>query len=99
MAGDGMSATCVDNPRLGLVGCGATYGGEVQHSVARVPWSTSPDGMAHITGRLSTIDKCWAFGKDGVLTDPINVSGLQLDARNVWRQEMSEQRRASLVTA
>lgn len=52
-------ATCTDNPRLGLKGCGATYGGELQHSVARCKWSTHPDGRAHLTGTVNQIDKLW----------------------------------------
>jgi len=46
----------------------------MQHSVARVPWGASADGRAHITGRLSTIDKCWTKG--GVLRNQAEVAGL-----------------------
>lgn len=52
-------STCTDNTRLGIIGCGAEYGGERQHCVARAGWSTQPDGRAHITGALSTIDSLW----------------------------------------
>jgi hypothetical protein len=55
-------AQCVDSPRSGIIGCGVTYTGERQHCVARAPWSTHPDGRAHITGALSTIDKMWQKG-------------------------------------
>ncbi len=78
-------ATCSDNPRLGRIGCGQTFGGEMQHSVARVSWSAHPDGMAHVTGRLSTIDKCWAKGKGGEMANPADL-GFHQDARGVWRQ-------------
>ncbi len=54
-----MTTKCTSNPRLGLIGCGAEYGGERQHSVARVAWSEHDDGRAHITGALSTIDALW----------------------------------------
>ena len=29
-------STCIDNPNLGRIGCGATYSGELQHAVAVV---------------------------------------------------------------
>lgn len=77
-------ATCSDNPRLGRVGCGQTFGGEMQHSVARVSWSDHPDGMAHVTGRLSTIERCWAKGA-GEMANPADL-GFHQDARGVWRQ-------------
>ena len=79
-----MSGTCSDNHRLGRIGCGQTYGGEMQHSVAKVSWSQHPDGMAHITARLSTIEKCWAKG-DGEMANPADL-GFHQDARGVWRQ-------------
>ena len=82
-------ATCSNNPRLGRVGCGQTFGGEMQHSVARVSWSTHPDGMAHITGRLSTIEACWSQGLgkngNGEMANPVDL-GFHQDARGVWRQ-------------
>ncbi len=79
-----MSATCSDNHRLGRIGCGATFGGEMQHSVAKVSWSTHPDGMAHITAKDSTIRHLWAKGKDE-MANPADV-GLHQDARGVWRR-------------
>jgi len=88
---------CVDNPRLGITGCRASYGGEMQHSVARVPWGASADGRAHITGRLSTIDKCWTKG--GVLRNPAEVAGLVQDDRGVWRQDMTAAQREALAAA
>ena len=52
-------ATCSDNSTVGITGCGASYGGELQHSVARCSWSTHPDGRAHITGTVNQIDYLW----------------------------------------
>ena len=54
----GIPTSCGDNPKLGIIGCGARYSGELQHSVARVPWSSKPDGRAHITLSPSTA-KAW----------------------------------------
>jgi hypothetical protein len=56
----------------------------MQHCVARVSWSEHPDGMAHITAKLSTIEYLWAKGK----TEPANPAelGLHQDARGVWRR-------------
>lgn len=56
-------AECGDNPRLGIVGCGATYTGERQHSVALADWSDQPDGRAHVTGSVNQIDSLWAHGR------------------------------------
>lgn len=79
-------STCSDNHRLGRIGCGQTFGGEMQHCVAKVSWSQHPDGMAHITAKLSTIEKCWAKGKGtGEMANPADI-GLHQDARGVWRQ-------------
>lgn len=86
-----MAGKCVDNPRLGLIGCGATYGGETQHCVAPAPWSAHPDGRAHMTGRLSTIEKCWvapAKGARAILVDPQTIEDLRLDDKGVWRQNV-----------
>lgn len=71
-------ATCTDNPALGVVGCGATFSGERQHCVARVDWSDHPDGRAHITGALSTIDKCWKKGKGDKLAHPSKCGFVEL---------------------
>lgn len=71
-------ATCVDNPALGIIGCGATFGGERQHSVARVSWSDHPDGRAHITGALTTIDKCWKKGKGDQMAHPAKCGFTEL---------------------
>lgn len=84
-----MSGKCVDNPVLGIVGCGASFGGEMQHCVAPAGWSQHADGKAHITGRLSTIEKCWIAptkGARAVLVDPATIPGLIEDGRGVWRQ-------------
>ena len=56
----------------------------MQHATAKVSWSQHPDGMAHITGRLSTIEKCWAKGT-GEMANPADI-GMHQDARGVWRQ-------------
>ena len=83
--------TCVDNPRLGRSGCGATYSGRVQHSVARVPWSTHPDGLAHVTftGEDAS-DLCW---RGGTMRDPATVRHpktgellLEQDERGRWQR-------------
>lgn len=87
-------ATCTDNTTLGRIGCGATYSGEMQHCVAVVPWSTHPDGMAHITAKSSTIDLMWAKGR-GTLVEPSSI-GLVRDDRGVWRRPISEEARARL---
>lgn len=84
-----MSGKCTTNRAMGIIGCGATYGGEMQHCVAPADWSQYPDGKAHITGRLSTIEKCWIAptkGARAVLVDPETVDGLVQDDRGVWRQ-------------
>lgn len=75
---------CVDNSRLGRIGCGQEYSGELQHAVAKVPWSQYPDGMAHITAFLSTIDKCWRKGENGVMANPKDLGFIQND-KGVWR--------------
>lgn len=85
---------CVTNTTLGRVGCGATFTGEMQHCVAKVAWSEHADGMAHITGRLSSIEKCWKKG--GEMVHPASV-GLVQDDRGVWRAPISDEQRASLA--
>jgi hypothetical protein len=85
-------AKCTDNTRLGRVGCGATYSGEMQHSVARVPWSEHPDGLAHITGRYTTIDVCWRKAVRGVMADPKTLDLVQ-NERGVWARPMRESAR------
>lgn len=82
-----MSGTCVDNPVLNITGCGAVYGGEIQHSVASVPWSTLPDGKAHITGKLSTIERCWGNSNSRTMRNPAKLPGFWLDERGVWRRD------------
>lgn len=79
-------AKCVDNERLGRIGCGQEYTGELQHSVAKVPWSQYPDGMAHITGSASTIEKCW---HGNTMVHP-NTMGFTQDAKGIWRQPQSK---------
>lgn len=89
-------ATCVDNPATGRTGCGASFSGQLQHSVAKVPWSTHPDGLAHITGRLSTIDMCWSKGDGTTMANPADI-GLEQDSRGIWRQPMTPADRARLA--
>ena len=63
---------CTDNPATGRIGCGATFGGERQHVVARVPWSQHADGIAHETfSTLANVDRCW---RDGIMHDPRTVT-------------------------
>lgn len=83
-----MTGRCVDNPVLGRIGCGATFGGEMQHCVAKVSWSTHPDGIAHITAKLSTIDLLWSKGK----TEPADPAtlGLHQDDHGTWRRPARE---------
>ena len=89
---------CTDNPRLGRISCGAEFGGELQHCVARVPWSSSPDGMAHLTARASTIDFLWAKGEGGVMADPTEF-GIAPNDRGVWRRPMDDETAARLFGA
>jgi len=77
---------CVDNTRLGRIGCGQTYFNEMQHCVAKVSWSEYPDGMAHITAPLKVIDLLWY---DNTLRNPIDL-GLEQNERGVWRKPLSE---------
>lgn len=89
-------ATCTDNPRLGIIGCGARYTGERQHSIARVAWSEHGDGRAHITGSVTQIERLWAGDRmrhpselpksglvivDGRLTDPDGSARIALAFR------------------
>ena len=78
---------CVDNSRLGRIGCGQEYSGELQHSVAKVSWSEFPDGLAHVTAYLSTIDRCWSKGK-GEMLNPKDLGFVQND-KGVWRSPNS----------
>ena len=89
-------ARCSDNPRLGRIGCGQEFGGEMQHCVARVDWSEYPDGMAHMTARLSTIEKCWAKGVDGRMANPADL-GIERNERGVWRTPMTDEARERLA--
>lgn len=80
---------CTDNERLGVVGCGATYSGQMCHSVARVDWSTHPDGRAHCTfPSVLMADRCW---RGSVMRDPAHVvdrkgvAVFRRDDRGVWR--------------
>lgn len=80
---------CTDNSRLDLTGCGATYNGRQQHSVARVGWSTHPDGRAHVTFTTETAaDLCWRGDR---MRDPATVTNrkgerlLTLGGRGVWK--------------
>lgn len=81
-------SVCVDNPRLGLVGCGATYQGRQQHSVARVPWSDQPDGRAHLTfSNERACDFCWrgdTMRHPATVTTKDGEPRLSLDDRGIW---------------
>lgn len=87
-----MSA-CTDSPRCGRIGCGGTYGGELQHCVARVSWSQFPDGLAHVTASLSVIERLWSIGfgpkGSGELANPAE-HGYEQDERGRWRQPMAD---------
>lgn len=85
-------ARCSDNPVLGRIGCGQTFGRETQHSVARVSWSRFPDGISHVTASLSVIDECWAKGK-GEMADPATLGFVQ-DERGRWRRPLTAAGRA-----
>lgn len=89
-------SSCKDNTRLGRIGCGATYSGRVQHSVVKVPWSTYPDGMAHLTftgDRAS--DVWWAEG----CPDPTTCDRLERDALGRWGVRLSDRDRERLTTS
>ena len=88
-------STCTDSPATGRQGCGATFSGELQHCVARVPWSRHPDGLAHVTASLSVIDKCWTKGK-GQMADPAAL-GFEQDNNGRWRQPLTESQRVRLA--
>lgn len=89
-------SVCVDNARLGRAGCGATYGGELQHSVARVPWSRHLDGLSHVTASVSVIDKCWDKGRNGIMADPASL-GFEQDGNGRWRRPLTESQAARLA--
>lgn len=82
-------STCTDNPRLGLIGCGQTYSGKMAHSVARVEWSTHPDGRAHATFPSTAMaDKCWRGDRmfhPATLAHGKNEATFRQDARGIWR--------------
>lgn len=86
-------AICTDNARLGRIGCGASYTGETQHSVAKVSWSTHPDGMAHISAADSTILKLWGKGRKsgGEMAHPAEHGFVQ-NENGRWGTPMSEER-------
>ncbi len=81
-------ATCTDNPSTGRIGCGATFSGERQHCIARVPWSTHPDGRAHITAAVSTIDTMWRKG-GAAPAHPAECGFVELEPGR-WGTPMSE---------
>jgi hypothetical protein len=81
--------TCVDNPRLGIQGCGAHYTGLQGHSVARVGWSDSPDGRAHVTFANDKVSElCWE--DTAAMKNPARILNknrrprLQQNDRGVW---------------
>jgi hypothetical protein len=83
-------AKCSNNTRLGRIGCGAEYNGELQHCVAKAPWSEHPDGRAHVTGRSSTIEAMWDKSPGEYPADPTTVEGLQLNEHGYWVRPMRE---------
>jgi hypothetical protein len=83
-------STCKSNTRTGRIGCGATYSGEMQHMVERVSWSEHPDGRAHITGRLSTIERLRSGKTKREPSNPADDEKLYRDERGVWRQVAPE---------
>lgn len=89
-------AECSDNDRTDRIGCGLSYSGELQHSVAVVPWSEWPDGRAHMTASLSVIDECWRKGTKGQMADPASL-GFECDDNGRWRRPMDEETKTRLA--
>jgi hypothetical protein len=83
-------ARCRNNSATGRIGCGAEYGGEMQHMVERVSWSEHPDGRAHVTGRLSTIERLRSGKGKREPSNPADDEKLYRDERGVWRQVVAE---------
>jgi hypothetical protein len=92
-----MSA-CTNNPATGRLSCGGTFGGELQHCVARVPWSQHPDGRAHVTGSLSVIDTMWRKGDGEAPANPVDL-GFEPDSNGRWRSPADETIRELWATA
>lgn len=96
------SAKCVDNERTNRIGCGAAYSGKLQHCVAKVPWSNHPDGRAHITASLSTIDLMWEKGyhdpkgENDWPAEPSSI-GLVQDSFGRWIQPISDKDKERLI--
>lgn len=88
-----MSA-CTDSHATKRQSCGQTFGGELQHCVARVPWSQYPDGRAHLTASLSAIDYLWRKGGD-TLANPAE-HGFTQDERGRWRSPADPEVTATL---
>ena len=86
---------CADNPATGRIGCGQTFGGESQHCVARVPWSTHPDGRAHVTASLSTIEYMWTKGDGTHPADPSTL-GYEPNANGRWRRPLTDEEREQM---
>jgi len=86
---------CTNNERLSRVSCGCEFGGELQHCVARVSWSEYPDGRAHVTAVLSTIDTMWAKGNGHEPANPADL-GFVRNERGVWRRPMDPETRERL---
>lgn len=86
-------AVCRSNPRLGRIGCGAEYNGELQHSVAKVKWSEHPDGIAHITARASTIEILWNRGGEE-MANPADQEDMELNGDGYWVRPMRPEARA-----
>lgn len=88
-------STCRDNHRLGRIGCGASYSGNTQHSVATVSWSRHPDGQAHVTASLGVIERLWRNQRTE-MADPAAL-GYAQDSNGRWRQPMSEADKARMA--
>ena len=89
-------ASCVDNERLGRIGCGTKFSGNQQHSVAKVEWSEHPDGMAHVTfASIEAPEMCW---KGDAMRHPASLTHAKTKAPLL---EMSDRgwRRARPATA
>jgi hypothetical protein len=90
----GIRSWCTSNPHLGIVGCGQSYAGELQHCVASVSWSEHPDGLAHVTAKLGNLDAMWRHGH-GEYAHPASL-GLVRNQRGVWTRANRRGARPSL---
>lgn len=77
-------AICGDNPKLGLVGCGATYSGNQQHCVDRCAGTRHADGRCHET--FSTVRVADLHRTRGGHYPPWTITRLMLSAIGVWKE-------------